>query len=58
LAALKEYEFLRHGAITGFLEEEFLKINHIGAKSAEYIFFSICGFDPEQFDKVNMTEII
>lgn len=55
---MKEYEFLRHGEITGYLEEEFLKINHIGAKSAEYIFFSICGFDPEQFNKVGNIVVI
>ncbi|XP_059483958.1 uncharacterized protein LOC132201649 [Neocloeon triangulifer] len=58
LALLGEYEFLRHGALTGYLEEEFLKINHIGSKGAEYVFFYICGFDPAQFNKTLLPDIL
>ncbi|CAB3373679.1 Hypothetical predicted protein [Cloeon dipterum] len=58
LALIGEHEFLRHGAITGYLEEEFLKINHIGTKGAEYLFYFICGYDPDQFNKTLLPLIL
>ncbi|KAF4531446.1 hypothetical protein B566_EDAN004217 [Ephemera danica] len=58
LALLGEHEFLPHGEVQSLLVEEFLRVNHLAEKGTEFVFFSICGFDPAEFNKTLLPIIL